>query len=56
MTQIKGTNQDKFKNNTKRYIHKAAFEYLLVKASDHSKMENLNYDNYEMQLYLKMKN
>ena len=53
LTKVKEQNQEKFKNNVKSYIHKAAFKYLLLKASDHSKMENLNYNNYEMQQYFK---
>ena len=41
LDKIKSVKQDKFKKMTKTYIYKAAFEYLLAKATGHSKMERL---------------
>lgn len=55
LDKIKSVKQDKFKKMTKTYIYKAAFEYLLAKATGHSKMDNLKYEKYEMQSYLKNK-
>ena len=50
---VKGKNQTTFKKQVKNKVWEAAFQYLLDKASSHSKMENLNYEKYEMQSYLK---
>ena len=48
----------KFKKNVKKYVYKAAFEYLLLKAlpTNHSKMANLKYEKFELQSYLKNEN
>ena len=49
-----GMNQDKFKKIVKSAIQKAGLSYLLLKASSHSKMDNLQYiKKHELQSYLK---
>ena len=50
---LRSIKQDKYKKDTKSHIYKSAFKYLLAKAADHSKMDNLLYEKYEMQSYLK---
>ena len=48
--------KENFKNLIKKKIKKHAFEYLLKKKVKHSKMDDINYKNFELQAYLKTQN
>ena len=45
--------KEDFKLHVKQKIKNHAFEYLLQKKADHSKMDNISYKSFEVQTYLK---
>ena len=50
---IKKTPQDTYRKKIKYLVRKAAFKELLEKKNEISKIKNIEYESYDMQLYLK---
>ena len=51
--EIKRMKKEDFKLYIKQKIRNHAFDYLLNKKGDHSKMDNISYKSFELQIYLK---